>query len=378
MVLTRKFSEFNDGGTLVQDNTVVGLESDANTQFTTPPQFLEPGTTAQRPSPATAGMIRYNTDLNLYEFYNGVSWEQLEAGGDVAALIARLAAHTVGDGASMIGLENQGSVSGKTVQDLADVAFIAKNDNGTLVNGVFLDALATGLLVNETATGNLIPRSVIGTASQIEITNGNGLAGNIQINIAPNPILAGTESLQIPVGTTAQRPSVPSAGDIRYNSTLNVLEFWDNNASQWVQVGSGSIGSWMAYTPTFTGMGTPSNVQFWSRRVGDVLEVRGRFTSGISTATEARITLGYNGINANVNSSATVINSIQLTGYAVVSAGDPNNTQFCPLIESNVGYITFGLQSGTTGGLSKVTGGTLISSGTTMSLYAFIPVTTWP
>lgn len=32
------------------------------------------GTTAQRPSPATAGMIRYNTDSGFVEEYNGSSW----------------------------------------------------------------------------------------------------------------------------------------------------------------------------------------------------------------------------------------------------------------------------------------------------------------
>ncbi len=32
------------------------------------------GTTAQRPSPATAGMIRFNTDTGLAEEYNGSSW----------------------------------------------------------------------------------------------------------------------------------------------------------------------------------------------------------------------------------------------------------------------------------------------------------------
>jgi hypothetical protein len=35
---------------------------------------LPSGTTAQRPSPATAGMIRYNTTLSTIEFYNGSAW----------------------------------------------------------------------------------------------------------------------------------------------------------------------------------------------------------------------------------------------------------------------------------------------------------------
>lgn len=56
-----------------------------------------------------------------------------------------------------------------------------------------------------------------GTANQIAVT------GTV-ISLAPNPIIPGTESLTLPVGTTAQRPALPIAGDIRYNSTLGYNE----------------------------------------------------------------------------------------------------------------------------------------------------------
>ena len=38
----------------------------------------------------------------------------------------------------------------------------------------------------------------------------------------------------LPVGTTAQRPATSSAGTMRYNSTLNMLEF--HNGTEYVQV----------------------------------------------------------------------------------------------------------------------------------------------
>jgi hypothetical protein len=38
---------------------------------------LPNGTTAQRPSPGSVGMIRYNTTLNIYEGYDGSSWSSL-------------------------------------------------------------------------------------------------------------------------------------------------------------------------------------------------------------------------------------------------------------------------------------------------------------
>ena len=38
----------------------------------------------------------------------------------------------------------------------------------------------------------------------------------------------------LPVGTTSQRPATSSAGSMRYNSTLNMLEF--HNGTEYVQV----------------------------------------------------------------------------------------------------------------------------------------------
>jgi len=56
-----------------------------------------------------------------------------------------------------------------------------------------------------------------GTANQIAVT------GTV-ISLAQNPIIPGTESLTLPSGSTAQRPALPIAGDIRYNSTLGYNE----------------------------------------------------------------------------------------------------------------------------------------------------------
>lgn len=46
--------------------------------------------------------------------------------------------------------------------------------------------------------------------------------------------LTSTEGVKLPVGTTAQRPSVPVSGDVRVNSTDVALEYYDG--VRWVQV----------------------------------------------------------------------------------------------------------------------------------------------
>lgn len=44
--------------------------------------------------------------------------------------------------------------------------------------------------------------------------------------IIKNTDIAGTDGIQLPVGTTAQRPASPEGGDMRFNSTLDVAEYY--------------------------------------------------------------------------------------------------------------------------------------------------------
>ncbi len=76
-VLTRKFSQFNNGGNLNNGATTVGLQSSANAFFNNPWVFLPPGPTATRPVTPIIGQLRFNTDLTAYEYWNGSIWVQL-------------------------------------------------------------------------------------------------------------------------------------------------------------------------------------------------------------------------------------------------------------------------------------------------------------
>ena len=56
------------------------------------------------------------------------------------------------------------------------------------------------------------------------------------INSAGDIVMSGTGSLQIPKGTTAQRPT-PATGDIRFNTTLTQFEGY--NGSAWGEIANG-------------------------------------------------------------------------------------------------------------------------------------------
>ena len=130
------------------------------------------------------------------------------------------------------------------------------------------------------------------------------------------------------------------------------------------------VTSWQPYTPTFTGFGTVSVQSFNYRRVGSDLEIRGTFTSGTSTATEARVSLPY--------SSLSTIDTIELAGKWNTNV---NNTTFFSagsiLIEPSVSYITFGAETSTLNGVTKQNGSAFSASGNTFKLFAKIPIEGW-
>ena len=133
---------------------------------------------------------------------------------------------------------------------------------------------------------------------------------------------------------------------------------------------------WVAYTPTIVGFGTPTDVEVWSRRVGDSLEVRGRFVSGTSTVTEAQIYLGFNGTNANVATSTTKIGFAQAGGIATLSLAGP--TAGTILVPANSVYVTIGVSTSGRSGLAPATGNVLLSSGDYMSFIFQVPIDSWP
>lgn len=197
MVDTIKFSEFGDGGDLEPNQTTVGLEGGVNVRFSNPFPLLPPGTTAERPAidPAMYYRLRFNTTLGAYEYYSPVEAAWVQLTDSVVDVLALLASHANGEGASLVGIENQGIVLNKTVQDFNNAPILAKTNDGTIPNGLFINALASGLLRVETVTGDLTSLILTGTANQITVTNGDGGSNPVfslpAVLIAPGTVQVG-------------------------------------------------------------------------------------------------------------------------------------------------------------------------------------------
>ena len=94
-------------------------------------------------------------------------------------------------------------------------------------NNAYIQVGATGALQGS-GTANL----GLALAASPSFTGTATFAGNI--------LMSGTGTLDLPVGTTAQRPGSPNNGMVRYNSTLSRYEGYSGSA--WGALGGGATG----------------------------------------------------------------------------------------------------------------------------------------
>jgi hypothetical protein len=246
----------------------------------------------------------------------------------------------------------------------------------------FANASFNGIVVLSTA-GAITSATVTGTSNQITVANGNGISGNPTVGLASNPVLPGTGSVTVPVGTTAQQPS-GNAGMIRYDSTQGA--FYGYSGSGWNQFSlSGGVtqvntGTGLTGGP-ITGIGTVSiantavtagsytlanftvNAQGQITAASNGTALVSSFTAGSTgftpnTATTGAVTLG--GI-LNVPSGGSGVAT--LTGYVygngtsamTASTTIPNAGLANSSLTIGTTAISLGASSLTLGGLTSVT-----------------------
>jgi len=179
------------------------------------------------------GLVDGGAQSTLQVTLNGASGSLETAGTGIIAKTGSttVAPRTLTASGNGISVTDGSGVSGNPTFQLTGIAAAIANASGT------------GMLAIVGGT-TIAGRQITGTTDQIAVVDGNG-SGNPVISIASNPVLPGTESVTIPVGTTAQRPSPATNGDIRYNTTTALFEGFLNGSWSSFASGSGvtSVGS---------------------------------------------------------------------------------------------------------------------------------------
>jgi hypothetical protein len=167
-------------------------------------------------------------------FLNGTSGS-LEASGNgiVVKSSGVIVPRTITQSGSGISVTNGDGVSGNPTIALSGLSASLAGVSGTgLIN-----------VVSGTTAGSV---SIVGTADQVSVTNGNASAGNPTIGLADNAAMPGVAGMTIPKGTTAQQPA-GAEGQFRFNTSTSTFDGYASGS--WRQFSlSGGVTSFSAGT----------------------------------------------------------------------------------------------------------------------------------
>ncbi len=275
----------------------------------------------------------------------------------------------------------------RRIGDSMEISYTFQQSSaGTAGTGAYLYPLPTGYTIDTT-----------------KLTLPTTLAAATTLNSGATSVGNGTIANQTVAGTNFS--SVLSVSP--YNSTNLTLAWTSTSAGQQYPIGSstGAVGTlnntvvymsftakvpivgwstssavsadqtdydWTSYTPTFTGFGTVTSPECFHSRVASNLMLRCKFVIGTTTATEARLSLPTGLTSAD----ATKIPSISLaSGWSANST--TANASVVPLIETSITYLTFGRVDGSNSPTTKRNGNDMGLNGSTMTLFAAIPIQGW-
>lgn len=238
-------TEIDTGNLRLSGNTISSLSGDINLSSdsgnvkitSTGSLQLPSGSVAARPTPAT-GMIRYNTDDNTFEGYDG-NWRVLSGVYDLDRDTYITPELTPGANDSTIRFYISGaeraSITSTTFEtpriDVDDI-YIDGNVIGTTTADTDLQLTANGtgsvVMDNIAIKDSTITNTLVDTPLLFQ-QQGNGYFK-----------IEGTGGFVVPVGTSLQRPAAAyrETGMIRFNVEQGYLEIWDGTS--WVSVAGAS------------------------------------------------------------------------------------------------------------------------------------------
>jgi len=201
---------------------------------------LPTGTTLQRPTSPEVGMIRYNTDTNLFEGYDG-NWIALNGVYDLDLNTYITAELTPGANDNIIRFYADGSL----VADINQTRFRADRIevDDIVIDGNLISTITTNtdLDLSANGTGSVVIDELAFKNSSITNRTNNGITyirntGNGYFKIDS------TGGFVVPVGLDIQRPPAANReiGMVRFNTNQNYLEIFDGTS--WVSV-AGSSGA---------------------------------------------------------------------------------------------------------------------------------------
>lgn len=247
-------------------------------------------------------------------------------------LFGNAVAVTIGSAIGTVTLRNPTLVGGDTTQNVFNTVATTVNAYGaaTQLNiGNATAATATlrpGTVVGSNTTQNLwnTTATTINAFGAATTINVGAATGTLTINNA-QVVLNSTTSLQLPAGTTAQRPGTPVVGQVRYNSTISSYEGYASGA--WSSLGGVKSVDGLTYIIAETSAGASNDeLEFYTATDASTTAKRGGWnatrllvsntTQSSSTTTGALQVAGGVGIGGHlyVGGTITVSGNLSVSG----------------------------------------------------------------
>jgi len=197
------------------------------------------GTTAERPGTPLAGMIRYNTDNNNYEGYDGTYWRVINGLYDVDQNTYLIAEATPGSNNNTFYFVANGI-------QIADLDATRLNATRVEVDDIVIDGNTISSVNNQTikltsaGSGKVQIEDFTFKNSTITNTVVDGVTTITQSGTGYFKI-DGTTGFVIPIGSGAQRPSgIPETGFTRFNTDDQRVEVF--NGTSWQSAAGSASG----------------------------------------------------------------------------------------------------------------------------------------
>ena len=240
----------------------------------------------------------------------------------------------------------------------------------------------------------------------ISVTNGDGSTGTVTIGVSNNPTFLGSYAVTIPKGTTGQRPSSGTIGQLRANTDSNMLEYSDA-VGNWYSLAAATsiplsnllpsgeiyVGNALGFAAAVSVSGdatlsnagalTVGSIGGKSVTLGGSVTTAGAFPLTLTTTASTSVTLPVSGTllndslasaNIYVGNGSGVATGVAMSGDAgiantgavtVSKIGGTSVSLGGPL--STAGAVTFSGAFGTTINVGALTNITLPASGTLLN-----------
>ena len=339
MVDTIKFSQFVNGGDLSNDTNIVGLDAslEVNTIFNVPWTYLAEGSTGDRPIPAPAMYYRqrFNTTLEVYEYYDPTIpiWTQLSGSGTgtVNPGIANDIAFYASSGTSVSPIASANnavlitsslgvpSFSTTLPIGISIPSAIITASTAELLSGSVVATPIAGIdITNKTYVDSLVGgavTSITGTLNQVFASSPTGaitLSLPQDIATGSTPTFAGLTLTSIPLTVSSGGTGAVTASGARTNLGLGTIATQNANAIA-ITGGTAAIASGsVTATPT---SGIDIANKDYVDAVARGLNIQGSCVAGSTVALTVTYDDGVSGVGATLT-NAGVQDAISLDGVS--------------------------------------------------------------